>query len=217
VKNSLLDRYVAAQVEGDRRAALRIVLEDGPRSGVSVPDLYLGVIQAAQHRIGDLWQMNRISVSHEHLATAISQLAIAHLYPLMPRHASVERRVLVSCVDGELHDLGARMVADFFEMYGFDTRYLGASMPAESLVATVREDVPDLLVLSATMSTNLPALRATVAGIRDAVGDRIKLGVGGSAFHSAHGEASALGADVHGRDALESVVDACRVLAVATR
>lgn len=214
---SLLDRYIAAQLEGDRREALRIVLEDGLGSGVSVPDLYLGVIQAAQHRIGDMWQMNQISVSHEHLATAISQLVIAHLYPLLPRQVSVGRRVLISCADGELHDLGARMVADFFEMSGFDTRYLGASMPAKSLVATVREDPPDLLILSATMSFNLPALRETTLRVRDAVGDGLKLGVGGSAFQSAPRDATALGTEVYGRDAIESVAEARRVFTVEAR
>ncbi len=179
---------------------------------MSIPELYLDVIQAAQHRIGDLWQMNQISVTHEHLATAISQLVIAHLYLDLPRKASIGQRVLVSCVNGELHDLGARMVADFFEMDGFDTRYLGMNLSAESLVAMVREDPPNLLILSVTMNFNLPALSQTTEQLRDAVGDRLTLGVGGAAFDSAPGTALALGAAVYGRDAAESIKEAHRVL-----
>src|SRR5690242_10012120 len=98
----LSDRYLAAQLVGDRREALRLIIEEGLEQGVSVPRLQIEVIQAAQYEIGRLWQENAISVAQEHLATGISQLALAHLYEHLPRGESIGRRAVVACVEGEL-------------------------------------------------------------------------------------------------------------------
>ena len=68
----LLEQYVAAQLAGDRRSAMRLIIDQGLGRNVPLPTLYLDVIQAAQYRIGELWQHNRITVAQEHLATAIS-------------------------------------------------------------------------------------------------------------------------------------------------
>jgi methanogenic corrinoid protein MtbC1 len=193
---------------------MRVVIDEGLNRGVPVAELYLGVIKEAQRRIGDLWQLNQISVAQEHLATAIARLAMTHLYSAMPLGRPVGRRVIVACVEGEQHDLGPRVVADFFEMAGFDVRYLGASVPTDSLLAMVLRDVPDLVVLSVTMAFHLDALRSTVAQLRQRAGDRVRVAVGGNAFAWASGVAEELKVDVFGRDALETVGNARRLFGV---
>lgn len=205
-------RYLEALLAGDRDAAVRTALDEGIARGLSVPDLYLGVIQPAQHRIGELWQENRVTVAHEHVATAISQLVMALAYPALPRQPANGKRTLVACVDDELHDLGARMVADFFEMAGFDVRYLGANLPADSLVGMVREESPDLTILSVTMAFHLDAAREAIRRLREAGGDRLRVGLGGQAFAWDRGLPARLDADVHGRTAAEAVETARRVL-----
>jgi MerR family transcriptional regulator, light-induced transcriptional regulator len=205
-------RYFDALLAGDRNAAVRAALDDGIARGLSVPDLYLGVIQPAQHRVGELWQENRITVAHEHVATAISQLVMALAYPSLPREPFNGKRVLVACVGDELHDLGARMVADFFEMAGFDIRYLGANLPTSSLVSMVREEQPDLVVLSVTMAFHIEAARETVARLREAGGDGLRVALGGQAFAWSPELPAQFGADVHGRTAFESVAAAREVL-----
>jgi methanogenic corrinoid protein MtbC1 len=211
--DALYRRYLAAQLERDRAAALRVVLDDGLGAGVAVPDLYLGVIQRAQHEIGRLWQANRVSVAEEHIATGISQLAVSLLYPSLPRAPANGRHALVACVGGEWHDLGARMVADFYEMAGFSVRYLGANVPVDGLVAMVREDPPDLLALSVTMTFNADALRLAVEGVRDAVGDTLRLAVGGHACSWAPGLGRSVGADVCEPDVRDAVRRSATVLA----
>lgn len=204
----LRERYLAAQLVGDRRAALSVLLEVGLGQGVTVPTLYLDVVQAAQYRIGELWQNNRVTVAQEHLATAISQLALAELYRALPRAPLHGRRAVVASVGGELHDLGTRTTADFFEMAGFEVRYLGASMPTDRLVALVREDPIDLLVLSVTMSFHLDTLREAVYRTREAAGDGLRVAVGGQAFTWVPSLVENLGAEIYGRDAPESVARA---------
>src|SRR5207302_9044196 len=140
-----------ARVEPGRpRKSAQAGSEGATPQGVPAHSVYLEVIQAAQHEIGRLWQEKRLTVAQEHIATDISRWAVAQLQPHLPSQPSNGKRVVVACVEGELHDLGARMVADFLEMAGFDVNYLGANVPAESLAELVRERRPDLLALSAT-------------------------------------------------------------------
>ena len=135
------------------------MFDEGLAAGVSVPELYLEVIRPAQYEIGRLWQANLVTVAEEHVATSVSQLALSMRYPSIPRDPPNGRRVLVACVGGERHDLGARMVSDFYEMAGYSVRFLGANVEAERLLAILREDPPDLLGLSVTMTFNVESLR----------------------------------------------------------
>lgn len=209
----LLQRYLAAQLAGDRREALRLLVDEGLLRGIPLQDIQLKVIQPAQYEIGRLWQENRISVAQEHLATAISQLALSHLYRHLPRDPSNGKVVMVSCVEGELHEVGARMASDFLEMAGFDVRFLGANVPTAHLVRMVREQTPDLLALSVSMTYHLPALRTALEQVR-AAAPRLPIAVGGLAFTWAPGLERELGASFHGKDARELVASACRTLGV---
>jgi hypothetical protein len=129
---ALRDRYVQAQLHGDRGAALAVV-QEALAAAVTVPEVHLEILQAAQYEIGRLWERNAISIATEHQATAISQLALAVLYDRLPRGPHNGKRVILACVEGELHDMGVRVAADFLEMGGFEVRLLGASVPPRSL------------------------------------------------------------------------------------
>ena len=181
------------------------MFDEGLGAGVSVPELYLEVIQPAQYEIGRLWQANLVSVADEHIATSVSQLALSMLYPSIPRDAPNGRRVVVACVGGERHDLGARMVADFYEMAGYSVRFLGADVEAERLLAIVREDPPDLLGLSVTMTSNIEALRVTADRAREAAGGQLRLVVGGPAYSSRTALQGSVDADVIENDVRAAV------------
>jgi MerR family transcriptional regulator, light-induced transcriptional regulator len=208
--HELLAPYLAAQLAGDRREALDLVIERGVRAGVAVPDLHLLVVQRAQREIGRLWQENIINVAREHLATSISQLVVSHLYQHMPRARENGKRVLVACVEGEQHDLGARMGADFLEMAGFEVRLLGANVPTGQVVEAARD--ADVVGLSASMSFHAPALEAAVRGLRRARGDGLPILVGGNLAGEAPGLLEALGVDAFGASADELVAQCRRCL-----
>ena len=164
--DGLCARYVAAQLAGDRREALRIVLEDGLARGHAVRDLQAQVVQAAQREIGRLWQMNRISIAQEHMATAISHVVMSRLFDEACADPRLGRKIVVACIEGEYHEFPARIVADFLDLGGFDVRYLGANVPTDDLMRMLREEKPDLLALSVTMSFNVAALRKVLTRLR---------------------------------------------------
>ncbi|MFB1483672.1 B12-binding domain-containing protein [Corallococcus sp. RDP092CA] len=211
--DSLRARYLAAQLSGNRQEALRLLVDEGLLCGVSLQALHLEVIQAAQYEIGRLWQENIISVAQEHLATAISQYVLAHLYRHLPRDPPNGKVVMMACVEGELHEVGARMASDFLEMAGFDVRFLGANVPAEHLARLVREAPPDLLALSISMPFHMPQVREAVRKVR-AVSPSLPIAVGGLAFDWGPVLGDALAVSFFGKSVRELVTSACRTLGV---
>jgi methanogenic corrinoid protein MtbC1 len=213
--SELRDRYLRAQLAGDRREAVRIVVEDGLGQGAAVVEIQAQVIQAAQHEIGRLWQQNLVSIAQEHMASAISQLSLAALFERAAHARPLDKRLLLACVEGELHDLPARIVADFLELAGFDVRYLGANVPHDDLVRMIEADAPDLIGLSVTMSFNVPALRTAVARVR-AVSDR-PIFAGGHALQWSAGLADQLGVVAAGDGPADVVATARRLVGLPER
>jgi MerR family transcriptional regulator, light-induced transcriptional regulator len=163
--DELRDEYLRHQLAGDRRAALSFITGT-VASGVPVRDVLSRVVQRAQHEIGRLWQEDRITIAQEHMATAISQLVLAHLFQHAQFGDRLGKKILVACVPGELHDFPARMLADSLEVGGYDIRFLGADVPLPDLQSAIESEKPDVLALSVTMVFNLPSARRTIAAVR---------------------------------------------------
>lgn len=209
---NLRDLYLAAQLAGNRREALRILVDEGLKKGFSVRHLQLKVVQEAQREIGRLWQEDRISIAQEHMGTAISQMALAHLYQHATPVASNGKKVVVACVEGELHDFPARLTADALDLAGFEVRFLGANIPTDSLLSLLAAEKPDLLALSVAMAFNIPALRSAVTRIRAQTDGRLPIAVGGHACEWARSLADEVGANASGADAEAMVEIAIRLL-----
>lgn len=213
--DTVLDRYLAAQLGGQQRDALGVI-DRALAQGYTVCSLQRGVVQAAQREIGRLWEENRISVADEHMATAIAQRALVHLYerapPVWPRGSVV---LLLACVEGELHDFPARLVADYLELGGYAVRYLGASVPTDSLCSAIAKYRPAALALSVTLTLNLPGLRAAVAAVRERFPD-LPILAGGRALEGAPGLGGQLGVIVDGSAPEELCAAVAEALGVAS-
>jgi methanogenic corrinoid protein MtbC1 len=190
-----------------------LIVEDGLAQGLSCQEAHR-VIRQAQQEIGRLWQEDRISIAQEHMATAISQVVLSHVYQYASAPPSNGKKVLVACVEGELHDFPARLVADSLDLAGFELRYLGASVPTDGLLRMIGEERPALLVLSVTMTFNVPKLREAVRRAREQHPE-LPIAVGGGACVWNQGLAAELGATISGRDAAELVENARKLLGVA--
>lgn len=201
------ERYLRAQLSGNRREALRVIVQEGLEQGLSALQIH-EVVQRAQREIGRLWQEDRITIAQEHMATAISHVVLSHVYQHAELPTPNGKKVLVACVEGELHDLPARMAADALDLAGFETRFLGANVPHEGLLRMLDEQSPDLLVLSVTMSFNVPSLRTAVAMVREHTAGKLPIAMGGGACQWAKSIAAELQADVTGSDAAELVANA---------
>lgn len=197
--------YFEVILEKDRQTALKKVQEFVNR-GLSVKDIYLYIFQPVQYEFGRLWQMNRISIAQEHFATALTQLAMSQLYPQVFNTERVGFRLVAASLGSDFHEVGIRMVTDFFEMAGWETYYLGANMPAEAIIRAIQEYDADLLALSITISTQITSLRDLIINIREQIHRDIKIMVGGYPFNIDPKAWQVVGADGYAPDA-ESAVE----------
>ena len=91
---------------------------------------------------------------------------MSQLYPHLAMQTKNGRTLVATCVGGELHELAARTVADFFEMAGWNTYYLGASTPVTAVVEALVERKADMLAVSTTMTYSLSEARRLIDAVR---------------------------------------------------
>lgn len=207
----LVAGYMEALLSGDRHRAMRMVL-DAVERGTSIRDVYLHVFQPSQREIGRLWLINRVSVAQEHFCTASTQLIMSQLYPRLSDSPRNGMRLVAACAGGDLHEMGVRMISDFFEMAGWDTFYLGANTPAAQIVRAVRDRNAHLLAVSVTLTQHLSAAAGIVRELRaDERTCAVRLLVGGGPFNTVPDLWKAFGADAYAGDAASAVETADRL------
>lgn len=120
--------------------------------------------------------------------------------------------VVIGTVKGDIHDIGKNLVSMMMEGAGFDVIDIGINNPVENYLEAIEEHKPDILGMSALLTTTMPYMKVVVdamieKGIRD---DYIVL-VGGAPLNEAFGES--VGADAYCRDAAVAVETAKELIA----
>jgi methanogenic corrinoid protein MtbC1 len=201
----LATNYLNTLLRGDRQAASWLIL-DSVSQGTGVKDIYLHVFQPCQQEIGRMWQMNQVSVAQEHFCTMATQMVMSQLYPHIFATEKNGHHLVATSVGGELHEIGVRMVTDFLEMEGWDTYYLGANTPTESILRAIEERQADIVAISATISFHVSKVVELIAQIRSASQPSVKIMVGGYPFNVASGLWKQVGADGYAPNAQEAVL-----------
>jgi methanogenic corrinoid protein MtbC1 len=201
----LAKQYLGVLLAGERGKASKLIT-GAIDNGVSIQDIYLRVLDPCLYEVGRLWQTGLISVAHEHFFSAATQFIMSELYPRIHKHATPKGRVAIAaCVAGELHEIGLRMITDLLELEGWQTFYLGANTPALSVVEITREKKAQLLALSICLPTSGPALRELISIVKEQLGDRVRIVIGGYAISADPVYAASFGADGLAVNAAEAV------------
>ena len=194
--------FTQAATRGDSRAALAVAYET-LRSGVSLLDLYAGVLQVSQEYVGICWEANTHTVAEEHLATAVTDYVMAQLFREATLPEPTRGTALVSGVAGERHQLGAAMVAHSLALDGWRVQFLGSDLPPDDIVTTARGSDADLVAISATMLFNLGQARQIAVRMAEAA-PGVKILAGGAAFGGSAALARELGCHGYGRDLVDA-------------
>lgn len=200
------EKFLAALIAGDRPGLQRI-LEEASSGGLSIAQIADAIIEPAMTEIGARWARNEISVADEHRATALAQLVLARLAPAPA--TKVEGSAVIACVEGNLHSLGARVVADALEGEGWDVHFMGADVPTRDLVAYLREHPVELVGLSVALPLHLPMAERVVAALRRELGPSCpRIVLGGKPIRDSAQGASFVEADAVFHDAASGVAGA---------
>jgi MerR family transcriptional regulator, light-induced transcriptional regulator len=210
-----IERFLELLVSHDSAGASALVL-DAVSDGVPITDALIKIIQPAMYRIGDLWRCGSLDVKQEYYATAVIESILTYLEPRIFQGHQGRTPMIAAAVEGEMHSIGVRVVADFFEMDGWDTCYLGANVSGSTILSESIRRKAKLIALSANGRAVMPQVMKTVAAIHESNALRGTLVlVGGGVFNAWPNAADASGADGYARDA-PCAVEVARAL-VETR
>jgi methanogenic corrinoid protein MtbC1 len=189
---ALRQEYLREILAGKRKTALELIM-DAYRGGYAIPGIYMDIFQEALYEIGRLWETNQITVADEHMGTAITQYVMSNLYQYLERADKQRGKVVMTGVQGELHQVGANMVADVLEADGWDVMFLGTNVPAEGVIQSIRKHGADLFGISSTMLFNIPKVIELTDAVRKEFGDSVRILLGGGAFKTLQKLPSELG------------------------
>lgn len=198
-----IELYLKSLFAHDTRGAMRLI-RAFVAQGISIESVYIDILAECMRRVGVLWHAGCITVDTEHYCTSVTQTAMSQMYDRIFDAERCGKTILVACPGAELHEMGARMLADIFENGGWDSVYLGAAVPEDYLLASIRENRPDVVALSVTMPQFLIDCQRLVETIR-AEFPRIVIGVGGGAFDSTHEIWHRWPVDFHAKDARDAL------------
>lgn len=170
-------RFLDALLKSDR-IAVQEILQSAGDAAMGAARIADEIIRPAMAEVGARWARNEITVAEEHRATALAQAALSRT--TFGARPSGARTVVVACVEGNLHSLGARVVADAFEADGWNVEYLGADVPTRDLIAFARTREVNLIALSIALPTHIAAAKGAVEALRRSFGpDCPRIIVGG--------------------------------------
>jgi len=180
IENETYNNYFNSLIKGAKHECVTIV-DEVIKTNVPVEIIYTQLFQRSLYQVGEYWEMNKISVATEHMATAITENLMIRLQPQLFSTERTGKKAVIACVANEYHQVGAKMIADIFEMNGWDGYFIGANTPIADLIRFLEGKNPDLIGLSLSIYYNLPELENTLVKIRHHFPD-LPVMVGGQAF-----------------------------------
>ncbi len=198
--DKILESIYKAILEGDQNAAaagVRQALEAG-----LLPETVLreGLVRA-MNRVGQLFEAGEYFVPEMLVSARAMQTGLKLLRPALVKDGvKAAGRVLIGTVSGDLHDIGKNLVGMMLEGAGFEVIDLGADVKPEAFTSAVRDQKPDILGLSALLTTTMLTMQGTLRALEEAgLRKNVKVMIGGAPVTEEY--ARKIGADGFAPDA----------------
>lgn len=196
----------------NKQKAVQYALDLLDSGKMDVQTLYTEILAPALNKMECRLTDRSICIWKEHVRTAIVRTIVECCYPYVVKERdkigpAQNKTVVVLCPPEEYHDLGARMVADFFTLYGWDAVFVGSNTPYEDFYNAAKLIRPDIIAISITNYYTLVAARKIIGELKSLLGASVKIIVGGYAVREATGNFETLGADYR----VETVEDILKI------
>ena len=175
----------------DKGAAARDILDKGLLAGMDV--------------VGQRFKAGDMFIPEVLLCARCMHGAMDILKPLLSEaDAAGVGTYLIGTVEGDLHDIGKNLVSMMLEGAGFQVIDLGTNITAQQFVEAVKEHKPDILGLSALLTTTMPRMEETIQALKEAgIRDQVKIMAGGAPVTQDFIEK--IGGDAYGANAASAV------------
>ena len=169
---------------------------------VGIVELYTEILGPALNNMYCSLDDMDLCVWKEHVRTAIVRTIVESCYTYVLKekekaHQTPKGTAVIVCPPEEYHDLGARMVADFFTICGFDTIYIGSNTPFDNFNNVAKIIKPKVIAISVSNYYNIVVTKKIIEDLRGKIGDETKIFVGGYAFATNRSNVSLVGADYY--------------------
>ncbi len=170
---------------------------------------------AAMDEVGDNFSKGTIFVPQMLRSAKTMQECMKLLEPLLKEgDTSSKGKVIIGTVKGDLHDIGKNLVAMMMEGAGFTVTDLGVDVSPEKFVQKAQEVEPDIVAISALLSTTMPAMPQTIEALQKAgIRDKVKVIIGGAPVTAKY--AQEIKADSYGADAGSAVTEAKKLMGIS--
>jgi 5-methyltetrahydrofolate--homocysteine methyltransferase len=176
-------------------------IDDQADLGILINEALIGAMDI----VGKRFAANEIFVPEMIASAATMKKGLALIKPLLRGNGPQSKGViLIGTVKGDIHDIGKNLVTMMLEGAGFNVLDLGVDLSAEKIVSKVEKLKPDILALSALLTTAMPEMEKVIRALENrGLRNSVRVMVGGAPVDSEF--AGKIGADGYAKDAGEAV------------
>lgn len=183
----LISEFEVFFYEENKELALKYILDKLQKKEIDVTDLYCKILTPLLNNMTCKLEDKNICIWKEHVKTAMVRTIVECCFPYVLEkrdqlHLPKKGVVAILCPPEEYHDLGARMVADFFTISGYDAIFVGSSTPYKDFYNAIHVIKPSVVAISVSNHYNLFAAKRMIEEIKKKVEYPLKVVVGGYAF-----------------------------------
>lgn len=201
-----------AIVKGKLKDAVAITAQ-ALAEGVDAERIISDYMIAGMTEIGSRFEAGKAFVPELLMAARAMKGSLEILKPYLEQGQSKRAgKVIIGTVKGDLHDIGKNLVASMLEGSGFEVINVGIDVSAEKFVDHVKEHNPDIVCLSALLTTTMENMRSVIDALKsEGLRDKVKVMIGGAPVSSKYAEE--IGADGYSDNANSAVTLAKAILA----
>ncbi|RLB74968.1 MAG: cobalamin-binding protein [Deltaproteobacteria bacterium] len=203
-----------AVIKGDIQTALMLT-QNAMDAGKKAHEVLDQGLIAAMDQVGDKFAKGEMFVPQMLRSAKAMQECVKLIKPQFQEGDFKSKgKVVIGTVKGDLHDIGKNLVSMMMEGAGFTMMDLGVDVSADTFLQKVQEVEPDILAMSALLSTTMPGMRETIETLRKAgIKDKVMVMIGGAPVTANF--ASEIKADAYAPDAGSAVIEAKKVLGIS--
>ena len=163
---SLFDELLSSLLSGQKEQFHNLVKKDLKEFNNNIFSFVEKLINPLMYEIGQMWQLNKISVAKEHLSSSLIDEVINDFIQNSFVDNSKKLVAITSTVGNELHNLGIKIVGKFIETYGYSVKNITSKISTKELINSIYDLKPTLVVLSVTLPSNVATLQEIVKELK---------------------------------------------------
>ena len=214
--DELYEQMKQSVVDGEVEVAEELARK-GIEAGLSPVDIIDKGFVKGIEEVGDLFGRGEFFLPELVQGAEAMKAAVAVLQPELDKSKEgrkIAGRAVAGTVAGDIHEIGKTIVCSMLSAAGFEVYDAGCDVAVETFVEQVKERKPNLLLLSALLTTTMPNQQKTIQALKDAgLRDGVKVMIGGAPTTRAW--ADEIGADGYAEDAIETVAAAKKLVGAA--